>query len=209
MAESKIKIANISLSKVGVRAITSFLEETPEARAINANYDEVLKEVLEEHMWTFAQKRATLATISGEPEWTDDGMDVIYAKPSDFIKLNFKSDPVAVVKVEGNRILSDTTGLAILYTFLQEDTLTYSAKFTQALAVKLAAEIAFTLTESVSKTKDLHTLYDDDALPKAVSSDSTQGNPTEAMQDEWLNSRLFGAGRFITTPGGLNAWHVC
>ncbi len=207
MAESKIKIASMALAKVGSRAISSFNEETDEARAIDAVYDDILDEVLSEHLWTFAQKRVALAVVDATPAMTEDGISVVYSLPPDFVKLNFTSDRRALVKVENNRILSDTNDLKILYTYRNDDPVKYFAKFTQALVARLAAEICFTLTESVKKTEGLHRLYEDVALPSAVSVDSQQGSPVEGMQDQWLDARIFGTGGFATTPTGNNAWH--
>lgn len=206
MAESKTKVANSALGKVGARFISSFNELSDEARIVNEVYNDILDEVLSEHLWTFAQKRAVLAVITGTPVMTEDGVTIIYAKPSDFIKLNFTNDPFSLVKVEGNEILSDTEDLKIIYTFRNEDPIKYFAKFTQALIYRLAAEICFALTESVKKTADLQNYYDNEALPSAVSVDSQQGTPVAPMQDEWLNSRIFGAGRFATTGDTWHPW---
>jgi len=64
MAANKLVIANMALQKMGARPITSFTQEgSQEAVAINAVYDEILKEVLSEHPWTFAQKRLALTAV--------------------------------------------------------------------------------------------------------------------------------------------------
>lgn len=62
MPQTKITIANISLSKIGAKNITALYptENTVESRAVNAVYDYVRDSVLTEHPWTFAQKRATM-----------------------------------------------------------------------------------------------------------------------------------------------------
>ena len=64
MAANNIAICNMALSKIGARAITALSDETESARALNAVYNEVLDEVLSEHLWTFAQKRAELVDIT-------------------------------------------------------------------------------------------------------------------------------------------------
>ncbi len=64
MATDSIAISNIALKKVGDRAITALSDSTEQARAVNAVYDEILKEVLSEHPWSFAQKRAELVDIT-------------------------------------------------------------------------------------------------------------------------------------------------
>ncbi len=67
-----IIIANLALSQIGARRITTFGETTTaEGRAINANYAYLLDEVLMEHSWTFAQKRVALVdmTRSAQDDW--------------------------------------------------------------------------------------------------------------------------------------------
>ena len=69
---TKLQVANLALSQIGSRRITTFGETTTaEGRAINANYAFLLDEVLMEHPWTFAQKRVTLVdmTRSEQDDW--------------------------------------------------------------------------------------------------------------------------------------------
>ena len=59
---TKLNIANLALSMVGAKNLTTFGETTTEeGKRINAVYAFVLDEILQEHPWTFAQKRAVLA----------------------------------------------------------------------------------------------------------------------------------------------------
>jgi hypothetical protein len=142
--------------------------------------------------------------VTEAPAWTDDGCDVVYYKPSDYLELNETNYPTALIKVEGARILSDTTGLKIGYTYSNDDPTLYSRKFTTAFATKLAAAVCFVLTNSTAKGEALLKLYYDVQLPSAVSSDSQQGSPIQPLQDEWENIRL-GSG-YSTTPAG-QCWH--
>jgi len=60
---TKVNIANLALNMVGSTVpITTFGETTSEeSKRINATYSFILDSVLEEHPWTFAQKRVVLA----------------------------------------------------------------------------------------------------------------------------------------------------
>lgn len=61
---TKLQIANLSLSMIGSANITTFGEvTTEEGKRINAVYSYLLDEVLQEHPWTFAQKRVVLAKV--------------------------------------------------------------------------------------------------------------------------------------------------
>ena len=129
----------------------------------------------------------------------------VYDRPSDMIKLISKNYENAYIAVELNKIISDTSGLSITYTYRNTTVTQYFQKFVQALSLRLAAEVCFAITNSVSKSKELLQYYEEEVLPSAVSIDSTRGSPTEAIQDEWLDARTQGGGRFSTTGEGV--WH--
>lgn len=135
---------------------------------------------------------------------TDDGVSVVYEKPSDFIKPIKKSDSSALLKVEQDKIISNAEGLKIIYTFLNTDTTQYFPKFTQALATRLAAEVCFRLTNSLNKAGEILKLYQETVLPMALSIDSTQSTPDEPSQDEWLDAMQAGSRQFATTG---ETWH--
>jgi len=203
MAISKVALANIALTKIGGRIITSFSEDTPEARALSLIYDDTRDEVLTEHLWTFAQKRVVLATLAITPVMTEDGMTIVYSKPSDLLKINYISDKNALVKVESDGILSDTAGLKMIYTYRNDDPSTYFSKFTDAFATRLAYGICFKISESMGMASDLFKEYEM-KLSSAISSDSQQGSPIQINQDEWEIGRNTGANTFVTRT---NIWH--
>jgi len=131
------------------------------------------------------------------------GQTVVYQKPTDLIKVIKKSNICARVDIEQDKIISDITDLEIKYTYLNVTVTQYSKKFVQALSTRLAAEVAFTIMNSVSKSKDLLALYNDLYLPAAIAVDSTEGSPDEPRQEEWEVARL--RGTFPATTG--ETWH--
>lgn len=143
--------------------------------------------------------------VADEMPQTDTGEVVVYFKPSDMIKPVKKSVQQAFLQVEQDKIVSDTEDLKIKYTFLNTDTTKYFPKFVQALATRLAGEIAFRIINSVSKAEALKNEYHESALPSAASIDSTQGTPDEPMQDEWLDAQQSGGRTFVTTG---ETWHA-
>jgi len=207
MADGKVKLANIALRKIGANAISSFGENSDEARVLSDVYDTVRDEVLAEHPWSFAMKRVALTLSADVPAYTTDGLTVVYVKPSDMVRVFYTSVPCQIV-VEENRILSDTRLLGVKYVYRNDNPATYYAQFITAFATRLAAEICFNLTESVKKAADLMAEYEKIRLPRAIQSDSQQGSPQEARADEWDIARLAGAGSQYFTPGlGQATWH--
>lgn len=130
---------------------------------------------------------------------------VVYLKPDDLVKPIKKSIDYARISVERDKIISQVADLSIIYTYLNENVSQYYPKFVQALVYRLAAELAFPITNSSKKAADLMQLYHEVYLPMAISSDSTQGEPDEVMQDEWLDQLMSSSsGRYVTNP---QTWH--
>ena len=134
---------------------------------------------------------------------TDSGAIVVYHKPADLVRPTKKNDKNALISVEQDKIVSNVENLIIKYTFLCTDATKYFPKFTQALSTRLAAEIAFGITNSTTKAESLKKLYLDVDLPTACSTDSTQGSPDEADQDDWERV-MMGGERYVTNP---QTWH--
>ena len=196
MAIDKISIANQALSKIGAQRISSFGDDINSARVMTSVYDDVRDEVLVTAPWSFAQKRAILAQSADPIVWTDDTMKYKYEKPVDFLKLNSTNIPSALIMVESDGILSDTSGLKIIYTYRNDNPTTYFPLFTQALAVRLAYEVCFNLVESTNKSQALWEEYQE-KLIRAISSDSQQGTPNQAIHDEWEIYRIVGGNAIL------------
>ncbi len=207
-AVSQVSICNLALTFLGAKRINALDENSNNARACNAVYDLSLEEVLMENNWTFAQKRIALATVTGDPVFTDDGVSVIYQKPVDCLKVNFTNTENALVKLEGDKILSDTAGLKIIYTFLNTDPQSYTKKFVNALATLISRNIAYAITSSRSMVKEQGQLYID-RLNVAMSVDSQQGTPLSPMQDDIVLSRISGSDGELVGRTGQSIWFPC
>jgi hypothetical protein len=120
----------------------------------------------------------------------DDELSIIYYLPTDFLKVNALSYDKAVYRLIGSRLYTDTEDLKIQYTFINDTPSTYSGQFQTALATRLAAEICFNITQSMTKAMELLKKYESIDLARAMSSDSQQGTPESITADEWENARL-------------------
>ncbi|KKK92509.1 hypothetical protein LCGC14_2702230 [marine sediment metagenome] len=209
-ANSDVQICNLALTLLGADRITSLTQDIKEARACNAMFANVRDDVLADHIWNFASKRANLAVVTGDPVFTDDGVTIIYQLPTDFIRLTHVNFRGALVKIEGDKLLSNTALLAIKYIFRETDTQKYSSKFVLALATRLAADLAFEITASRSLEAQKLLEYHDKRLPQAITVDSQQGTPRVPMQSDILFSRLHGGSSDIVGQTGWDTWSpVC
>lgn len=139
--------------------------------------------------------------------FNQDGMTAQYARPSDMLRLNYVSDTSAVIRLEGQSILSDTYGLSCIYTYQNDDPTTYYPSFGIALSSRLAYELCFFISESVSKAQEVFEAYEKVDLPRAKAQDSQQGTPQQVQQSEWENARLAGGSNFVNPTTSAATWH--
>jgi hypothetical protein len=191
---------------LGAERITALTDASNTARLCNALYAYVRNSVLTDYPWSFAQKRVALATVAGTPVFTDDMVTIIYQLPTDFLQLNYVSQMGALVRIESDKLLSDTASLKIKYTYELTDTSKFKAKFVEALAARLAAELAVPITSKRTLAESLFTIYYDKKLPQAISLDSQQETPKDPVQNEWLDARKIGTSE-ISGPAGWSTWY--
>lgn len=211
--ESKIIIANKALYKIGAKRISSLDDNSQNSILINDIYPSCLEELLEEHPWSFAVNTIpmTTLTLSIPLPVMNDGISVAYGLPADFLYIYLLSSPaqyrLETLKppyVSNNMlaILSDTPGMsAMKYVFLNDDPTTYSSKFVDALATKLALELCFKVSEAATLAAAMETRYQK-ALLSAISTDSNSSTPDQAIANEWFIARLAGSGAVSGLPNG-------
>ena len=61
MARSNVSVSNTALQKLGAERIVSLTQDHPNARHINACFEEIVKQELRDRPWGFAIKRVVLA----------------------------------------------------------------------------------------------------------------------------------------------------
>lgn len=159
MAYSGVQIANLALSRVGVgQAIDSLTEQSTSAIACNAAYAHCVEATLHDFPWPFATVFATLGLVSANPntDWLYS-----YQVPSDCLvlrrivstagRLDSIRAPFAIAySASGRVVFTDTKNAVAEYTLRITDPSLFDATFVDALAWRLAAEIAFPLSVSDS-----------------------------------------------------------
>lgn len=188
MAYTQLGIINMALLRIGAKPITSLSQEPNGPRAA-AVYDYILDELLQEEDWKFAKTRVLLGTGTEIEDEAHYSFDYAYQLPSDFLRLarptrsSTKSDPPVYpedydYKIETVTIVdegppetsaeclclltdyvNENEDMYIVYIKRQTDETLYFAKFINALAFRLAAELALIITESPKKYSDMMQLY--------------------------------------------------
>lgn len=186
MSVTLVGIANSALIKVGADRISSLTQDTKSAIVLNAIFDFIRDEVLRAHPWNFAIKRATISPTATTPpfEYTYE-----YDLPSDCLRvLNVYPESIPW-SMEGNRkILSNEPTLDVIYVFRATDPTQWDSSFGEVMALRLAAEVAYNLTQSLALADTLMKLYRA-AIAEARSYDGTEGTLIKFVADDWTNQR--------------------
>ncbi len=194
MAYSKVRIANRALQAIGAKGSITVLPDAANPNAVKVNniWDEILDIVLADVKPRFATLRAKLSQSATSPTNTDR-WQYAYPLPSDYLcpAIDNADDPwiwPAGIEPYSIETLSssdgslcvmtnyDSTGsddVYVLYIKRVTDPTKFFAAFQTCVAYRLAAELALSVVESITKHQDMMTLYER-ALKKAKGADRTQ-----------------------------------
>lgn len=175
----EVTVCNQALGWLGANLITSFTDRSTEAALCKANYDELRDAVLEEGMWSFARDYYVFdqaATVGDKHDWK---YEYSYNVP-DGILLVLRVHRLNDINVEVDWELVDGK----LYTDCEEvqaevvmqvsNVNKFTRTFRQALAYRIAAELAIPLTHD----KVLADYYENkfqSRLESALAVDGQQG----------------------------------
>jgi hypothetical protein len=166
---TQMDIVNLALFHLKTATITSINELTPTAKKVKTVYNIALDSVLKAHAWSFANKHELLSIISDE---SIPGWDFLYMYPSDCLQLRKiyqedNVDPSPVNKFE-IAISPDTQTQAIAanieeawakYTMRVSDHSKFTAEFSEAFALYLAANLAQPITGDAKLAASVFAMY--------------------------------------------------
>lgn len=208
---SPIEICNNALVRLGANFITSLTEDTVEAIACNQMYDTVRRDLLRNHPWNFAIKRAKLARDVEKPKFfyenqfslPTDCLRVLKTKNQEdgrflglpggfngFVTVNNKVDylPIEQFKIEGRKLLSHDEEVEIVYISDLEDVTVMDAAFREYFSVRLAFVISYKITGSIQMRNDLAAELEM-LRRRAKESDGQEGTIERIETSTWLASR--------------------
>jgi hypothetical protein len=193
---TEISICNQGLGWLGANLITSFDDISKESNLCEANYHQLRDAVLEIGEWSFAMKRAELPQL-GDNELTL-GYSYAYQLPSDCIRVvkvtpdNLYSDVDGMQwELEDRKILSDQGSCFIRYIARIEDPQRFSPGFVNALAYRIASELAIPITRSRALQEQMFSLYEKRA-DEGLGLDGMQGR-SRRMRASWSHKSRRGS----------------
>jgi len=189
---STVEICNGALNQLGATTILSLTEDSKNARLCNSRYTQVRDSVFRSHPWNCLQKRVEIAADTTAPAW---GFSFAYTLPADCLRLLRILDFDSNYKVEGRKILSNTSSMKILYVARVIDPNEYDELLRETLSASLSADIAFAVTSNNTTSTNMYNLFQD-KLKDARFVDSTEGQNVE--QDLGMTD-VIDAGTFINS----------
>lgn len=215
MADSDVTICNLALSHLGdSKGIASLTERSAAARACSLWYEQTRDELLREFPWPFAARRGSLALVA---QLTGAEWGYSYRVPTNTLAIHRLLPPSGMrIPSSMNRVPflveSDATG-AILYTDLESAELEYSIRitdplqfppdFVQLLALKLAANMAPTLTAGDPNRYGLRALeLYERQLGKTKATALNEAAPDAPVDSEFIAAREDGYYGIVPRPWG-------
>jgi hypothetical protein len=197
---SQVEICNRALTKIGGARITSLADACKGARVMSALWDTVRRAELRKRFWSFALRRASLASLGTAPGW---GFALAYQLPSDFLRLVQVSDVYIVpgltdyregddsaYAIEGLKLCTDFPApLKMRYVADVTDPGAFDALFVEVLSSKLAYEACYDITQSNQGREAAAQDYKM-AVVEAARANAIEKPPQGFPDDSWMLGRL-------------------
>lgn len=144
MVNTVVDICNMALIRLGASRITSLEDDSKQALLCKEYYQQTSDEVVEDFEWPEAITRADLAQLAETPEY---GYDYVYQLPTNPLCLRVldADDPDVDYRIEGRKLYTDAEDIEIRYLARITDPTKYSSQLAEAIALRLASKLAFSL----------------------------------------------------------------
>jgi hypothetical protein len=190
---TKVEICNRALNAIGVKQrIATLTEDTEAARKCNVVIDSCIEEVLRAYNWNCATTRASLSRSSSAPAFGYNYKYALPAGPDPPYCLRVISiedeDENSDYRIEGRYLLSNEDSVKILYIKRVTDINELDALCCAAIAARLAAEIAFSLTNSNTLQDVMWKVYSG-KMQEATEIDAQEGSAGTFGSPTWVDVR--------------------
>ncbi len=187
---SVTEIQNSALIKLGAERINSEDDSNLRARLVKEQYPKVRDSLLRSHPWKFARTRVALTPVSPTPDGFYD-FTYVFQLPADCLRvIDTNLCDIDPWDIEDRYFLANSTPVTIKYIKKVTNVTKFDDNFCEVLAWALAADIAFALTNQVTREQAAQKSYRD-ALMEARSFNAQQGSSKRVSADNFLNARRY------------------
>ena len=194
---SDVDICNSALNMIGASNIVSLTEDSRAARVCNQRFEFVRDAVSRAHPWNCLMRRASISAESEAPAFEFEHQHLMPNDPY-CLRVIRAQDLDTIFRVEGRKILSDTTPFNFIYVARVTDPNEYDQLLIEAIAARLAADISYALVNSATLTQSLFQLYEN-KVSEARFVDATEGIPDNVINQDrslFVESDIFTSARF-------------
>jgi len=191
VATTDTSICNSALIKVGSKSILSLDDDSKEGRICKEQYPKLRDEVQESHPWNFCIRRAdTLSPLAQAPVQINDFVTQQFELPNDTLRvLGIDAFPSEINwVVEDGKLLTDTDTIKLRYIARVTDTSKFSATFSEALAWRIAADLAYSLAQNRALAESMFVAYERQ-LSLARAFDAQENGLTRLRSSFWTGAR--------------------
>lgn len=195
MANSTVELCNRALDLIGTNSITSLNDNSKAARLCNRNFGPVRDAVLRSYPWNCAMTRARLPALVTAPAFgyarafqLPQGPDPAYCLR--VWEINGEPAEDIDYQIEGRTIVTDEAApLDIRYVARIEDPTLFDPLLDDAIAARLAVDIAFSLVSNATLVTELRNAYVA-KMNEARMIDAREGKiRVETYADQWIGAR--------------------
>ena len=204
---SEVDICNIALGKLGANPIATFLDGTTEANLCGLQYPILRDAVLAARAWTFATTRLQI-TSGIPPDPIPSGWGYAYLVPNDSLRIiqAYVPNPAGAViqyidtqfdaiytQIDWERLIDylyTNQGPTIWVKYIRRvtDTSKFDPNFIEALATRIAMELAIPITNNPALLDGYTKLYSAKII-EATSTEGQQGKSQVIQQPGTLAAR--------------------
>ena len=191
---STFDVINVALRRVGATRIIDFTDDGASATVAEDLFSEVLDDLLRQHAWNFATRRAKLAQLSETPTFE---FDHAYSVPPEWIRtvsVHPNSEGAGTMfyreeQVDDKRVIVTSADEVYLrYIVRIVDPNLWPPDFRNALSMLLARDFAIALGNSNTMHVNFEQLSRN-AIARARSSDSMGSSPERLPRGSWVTRR--------------------
>lgn len=189
MTNVEIDICNSAVIKLGAEPINSLDQNLKQARLCKERYPRIRNIVLRTHPWNFAVRRASLPQLASHTLAFGD--ERAYQLPIDCLRVWKLNKGACKYRIEGRILLTNDDIAEIFYVSSATPVSDFDEVFIEACASFLAADLCYSLTQSISLKSTLMSEYEY-WVSQARSYTSQEQTPENFTADDFLNARVLG-----------------
>lgn len=187
---SSVQICNLALTNLGAETISSFTDNTVNAKLCNRLYTDIVEEVICEGAWTSATYQASLARTTTTPTFK---FSYEYQLPTDpkalkVIEINEDIPGTYNYEIHADKLLTDLESVSITYIGMIKNSEQFDVGLRRSIVARMTSAMAYTITGSAQIAAAWDQKYLD-ILQESLATNGLQGTADTMYAQEFIDVR--------------------